>query len=208
MATINGIGTTRYDWRGRPDGTAEATVWFVVFFFPIIPLRREHLRVIDSGIRRSGVLATLGALAGVGVGVGVGYQTSIQFLGTIPLSPIPVLRTYFMGFVVVPFLTVGFPVMLMIITAVTVERLDIEPNAVHNKLAPIVGIGGLLWVACVVARILDRSAGRFHVTPISHVAEKNIGIGVRVAPEPLPHHLASGSALGGSTLCSKLRPDR
>jgi hypothetical protein len=37
--------------------------------------------------------------------------------------------------------------------------------------------------------------------------EPNIGIGVRVAPEPLPHHLASGSALGGSSLGSKLRPD-
>jgi hypothetical protein len=38
-------------------------------------------------------------------------------------------------------------------------------------------------------------------------AELKIGIGVRVAPEPLPHHLACGSALGGSTLGSKRLPD-
>jgi hypothetical protein len=169
MSTFNGIGTTRYDWRGRSDGTAEATVWFVVFFFPTIPLRREHLRVIDSGIRRSSILATLGALAGAGVG----YQTSIQLLGTMPLSPIPVLRTYFMGFVVAPLLTVGVPVMLMVGTVMALERVGMEPNAVLNKMAPIVGIGGLLWVGCVLARILDRSAGRCHVTPTSHVAEQS-----------------------------------
>ena len=34
-----------------------------------------------------------------------------------------------------------------------------------------------------------------------------IGIGARVTPGPLPHHLACGSALGGSALCSKLRPE-
>ncbi len=34
-----------------------------------------------------------------------------------------------------------------------------------------------------------------------------IGIGVRIAPEPLPHHLACGSALGGSRLGSKLAPE-
>ena len=34
-----------------------------------------------------------------------------------------------------------------------------------------------------------------------------IGIGARIAPGPLPHHLACGSALGGSSLRSKLGPD-
>ena len=169
MATFNGIGTTRYDWCRCTDGTAEATVWFVVFFFPIIPLRREHLRVIDSGIRRSGVLATLGALAGAGVG----YQTSMQLLGARPLSPIPVLRTYFMGFVVVPLITVGVPVTLMIVTVMALKHFGMDPNVVFNKLAPVIGIGGLLWVGCVVARILDRSAGRCHVTPITHFAEQS-----------------------------------
>ncbi len=168
MATINGIGTTRYDWRGRTDGTAEATVWFVVFFFPIIPLRREHLRVTDSGIRRSGILATLGALAGVGVG----YQTSLQVLDTVPLSPIPILRTYFMGYVVVPLVTFVLPVMLMVAALMTSRRFGMDPNAVVNAIAPVVGIGGILWIACVVARILDRSAGRFHVAPLSQAAEQ------------------------------------
>jgi len=34
-----------------------------------------------------------------------------------------------------------------------------------------------------------------------------IGIEARIAPEPLPHYLACGSALGGSSLRSKLKPD-
>jgi hypothetical protein len=41
----------------------------------------------------------------------------------------------------------------------------------------------------------------------SDPGELAIGIGARVAPGPLPHNLACGSALGGSTLCSKLLPD-
>ena len=45
-----------------------------------------------------------------------------------------------------------------------------------------------------------------HVT--QRMTEQRIGIGARVAPGPLPHHLACGSALGDSALCSKLRPDR
>lgn len=167
MASINGIGTARYDWRRCADGTAEATLWFVVFFFPIIPLRREHLRVIDSGIKGSGVLGMVGAL----VGVGASHQTSIQFLGTRPLSPLPVLRTYFMGFVVVPLLTTGLPVMLMIGTAMALGSFGMDTNAVLKKMVPLVGIATLLWSGCVVARILDRSAGRCHVSPISDVTE-------------------------------------
>jgi hypothetical protein len=42
---------------------------------------------------------------------------------------------------------------------------------------------------------------------VAAIAEQTIGIGARIAPGPLPHHLACGSALGDSALCSKLRPD-
>jgi hypothetical protein len=150
----------------RNDGNRQR---YCGLFLSIIPLRREHLRVIDSGIERSGILATLGPL----VGASVGYQTSIQFLGTMPLSPIPVLRTYFMVFVDVPLLTVVVPMMLMIGTVMASERFGMEPNAVPNKMAPVIGIGGLLWVGCVVARILDRLAGRCHMMPTSHVAEQS-----------------------------------
>lgn len=161
MSTVNGIGTTRYDWQNRTDGTAEATVWFVIFFFPVIPLRREHLRVVSSGIKRSGFLETLSAF----LGAGVGYQTTIEVLGTGPLSPIGVLRTWFMGFVIVPLVTIGLPVMLMVGSVVVLNKFGMEPNAVMNKIAPVVGIGGLVWAACFVAWILDRSAGRKHIFP-------------------------------------------
>ena len=65
MATVSGIGTMRYDWKHRSDGTAEATLWFVIFFFPIIPLRRENLRVVDLGIERSNIGSILLAIQGV-----------------------------------------------------------------------------------------------------------------------------------------------
>ena len=52
---------------------------------------------------------------------------------------------------------------------------------------------------------------RFGVRKVQSTATEQspnkIGIGVRITPEPLPHHLACGSALGGSTLGSKLAPE-
>jgi len=44
------------------------------------------------------------------------------------------------------------------------------------------------------------------MVPKQKDAEPTIGIGARVAPGPLPHHLACGSAPGGSTKGSKLGP--
>ena len=54
MSTINGFGTLRYDWSYHPNGTAEATVWFVAGFLPVLPLRRERIRVRSAGPRRFG----------------------------------------------------------------------------------------------------------------------------------------------------------
>ncbi len=45
--TFNGIGTTHYGARDfLPDGTYTTTEWFVLLYFPIIPLR--SLRISES----------------------------------------------------------------------------------------------------------------------------------------------------------------
>jgi len=48
MSTVNGFGTLYYGWRARPDGTAEATRWFVAAFFPVIPLYQHRIRVLNT----------------------------------------------------------------------------------------------------------------------------------------------------------------
>ena len=169
MATVNGIGTMRYDWRRRSDGTAEATLWFVVFFFPVFPLRREHLRVLNMGIKRSGILSTLLAIGGAGVG----FQTSIEVLGTTITSPWAILRTYFKGFIVVPFVTFVGPMMLMIFSMMTLDKLGVDIQKWFNKAMPVIGIAVLLWAACIIARILDRSAGRHHTDATPNAAEQS-----------------------------------
>jgi hypothetical protein len=43
--TFNGIGTTHYGKRNtEPDGSYITTVWFVLFYLPILPLRSLHVR--------------------------------------------------------------------------------------------------------------------------------------------------------------------
>ena len=44
--TLNGIGTRYYGSRTLPDGTYITTEWFVIFFFPIFPVR--SVRILDA----------------------------------------------------------------------------------------------------------------------------------------------------------------
>jgi hypothetical protein len=46
MSTFSGIGTTYLGWSDRrPDRTHTATKWAVLLFLPLVPLRRDTLRV-------------------------------------------------------------------------------------------------------------------------------------------------------------------
>ena len=158
MATVNGVGTMRYDWSSRPDGTAEATLWFVIFFLPIVPLRREHLRVVSAEVERAGFLSTVIALGGAGAG----WKSSIKLLGPVPQSPWRVVRTYLMGFVGVPLVTFVGP-MLLLVFGVTMSLKRGEP--VPEWMSGVIGVCSIaimLWTAIVIARILDRAAGRLH----------------------------------------------
>lgn len=74
MAITNGIGTTRYDWSKRDDGSAEATEWFVVFFLQVFPLGRSNLRVQSSAKPKFNLLDTITAF----FGSGQGFESQIE----------------------------------------------------------------------------------------------------------------------------------
>ena len=46
--TTNGCGFLYYGWEHNEDDTAEATCWFVLFFLPVVPLRRYLLRLVHD----------------------------------------------------------------------------------------------------------------------------------------------------------------
>lgn len=49
MSRINGIGTMFLGISPpAPDGSCTATVWFTLFFLPLIPLRRERIRFVEQ----------------------------------------------------------------------------------------------------------------------------------------------------------------
>jgi hypothetical protein len=164
MATVNGLGTLRYDWNARSDGTAEATLWFVIFFLPIVPLRREHLRVVNAEVERAGFLSTVAAFCGAGSG----WKSTIEVLGPVPQSPWRVLRTYLMGFIGVPLVTFVGPMLLLVFgTTMSLKR----GAPVPEWMSGVIGVGSIaimLWTAIVIALILDRTAGRMH-------GAKNVG---------------------------------
>lgn len=168
MATINGLGTMRYDWSRRPDGTAEATLWFVIFFLPIVPLRREHLRVVTAEPEKPGLLSTLAAFGGAGSG----WKTSIEVLDRIPQTPWRVLRTYLLGFIGFPLVTFIGP-MLLLVFGTTIGLKKGVP--VPEWVGTVAGVGGILimiWTVVVVARILDYAAGRMHVSKVGGVSDR------------------------------------
>jgi hypothetical protein len=159
MATVNGLGTMRYDWSSRSDGTAEATLWFVIFFLPIVPLRREHIRVVSAEVERPDVLSTMAALGGAGSG----WKTRIEVLDRIPQSPWRTIGTYVKGFIGVPLVTFVGPMLLLTLgVTLPLKRGAPTPEWV-SSVTGVCSIAILIWTAVFIARILDRSAGRLHV---------------------------------------------
>ena len=159
MSTLNGVGTLYYDWQSNSDGTANATKWFVVFFLPVVPMRRERVRVLSTEIKRSGVLDTLLALTGNGSG----FETRIEVLGQVPNSAGRILKTYLWAYIGVPMIAFFIPIMLMVALTFLVAALGAEVQPIMNVVFPILGILQCIWIGVVVATILDRAAGRKHV---------------------------------------------
>jgi hypothetical protein len=54
FGTFQGFGTLYYGWRHRADRTATATKWVVAFWLPLLPLRRQRIRVLTDFSRDLG----------------------------------------------------------------------------------------------------------------------------------------------------------
>jgi hypothetical protein len=160
MSTINGIGTLRYDWDHHSDGTSSATLWFVIGFLPVIPLRRERLYVASEGLEPSRAIDVAGAALGAAVGIGSGFRSQFQILQKELMRPAGILRTYVFGFLVTPLLAFGVPVFVVWASVRLLELLQFDMREYGVYVAIALGIASVLWAAVVIAKILDRAAGR------------------------------------------------
>src|SRR5579871_542190 len=147
MSTFRGIGTTRYDWRWAHDGAADATLWFVIFFFPIIPLRRERLLVLSSNplqdVTHPKSFSPFGFLS---------FTAEFKILGSVPMSFWGVLRTYWMGFVVVPFIALIGPLLLLLLAVSQLQAQNVEfSKPVKNTIGASVALAVIFWPAYVLA---------------------------------------------------------
>lgn len=52
--SVNGWGSMLLDYRPRGDGTWDATKWFTIAGFPLVPLKRQRVRPIKSEAMISG----------------------------------------------------------------------------------------------------------------------------------------------------------
>ena len=136
MSTINGCGTQHYDWLHLPDGTACATKWFVLFFLPVIPLKREHLRVVDASALR-----------------GTHYV-----LGKIPMHGIGIARTYMKAYLLVPLLLLGPPAVLLFVYSRLLLYFPVQLRS--RWISGAIGVLCLIYWGIVLSLILERSFGR------------------------------------------------
>jgi hypothetical protein len=156
MSTINGVGTTRYDWSHLSDGTAEATLWFVIGFLPIVPLKRQRLQLLSTAPESPSAIGVgLSAL-----GFSRGFSTEMAILEPAPLRLAGVLRTYFFGFVVAPFLAFGIPIFVGWGGWRILQLSGVNLREYGDYLGIAFGIAAVGWMGAVIAKILDRAAGR------------------------------------------------
>jgi hypothetical protein len=137
MATFNGVGTMFYGWRYEDHSTATVTEWFVVAFFPVIPLKRCRIRLEPQTTAR-------GAFA-------FGYQVVEQ----LPLSFSSIITTLYKAYLIVPALF-ALPIIFY--------RYFHDAFAVagphRDTFATIGGVLLFLYYPVVLCLILDRASGR------------------------------------------------
>ena len=133
MARLNGIGTIHLGVGPRQaDDTAWATLWFTVFFAPVIPLRRERLRFLPHQ--------------------GTGY--SVRVVEKSPLAWREVLRAYAFSLGLVPTLLV---VPMLIVIRENWLALGLPEGAIHN-----VAIGvWIVWLIVMVLGLMEWHERRF-----------------------------------------------
>jgi len=140
--TINGIGTMYYGWKAHPDGSATATWWIVVVFLPLIPLRRERLRIYSPGADNIALPAT--------------GQTAWQIVERLPLDWTSILLTYFKGFIIVPAILIGPIVLAVLGVKFGFQKLQMK---VPEYVIGIGAFAAIVYCAVVIAYILDVAKG-------------------------------------------------
>lgn len=135
MSTLNGFGTLYYGWRHAQDGTATATKWFAISWVPLIPLYREHLRVLtDFNNDHKNVKAELGGLV-------VGTVDKYDVLERLPLSLQEVAITLAKTYIGLPLLLIGPAILLvMIMKTLKAAGIDVKPGTTAFQIY----IGGFL----------------------------------------------------------------
>lgn len=101
MSTVNGIGTGFRSWVHHADGSSTATLWFLVVFLPVLPLRRYRLRTLTDFEHEPFVPAPAetGWLTG-----GISWTDPVEILARLPLSWSEIGWTYWRAYGLVPFL--------------------------------------------------------------------------------------------------------
>ena len=154
MSTTNGFGTLYYDWEVGPDETVEATEWFVMQFFPVLPLGRYRLSVHTSGIKPSFFSLGLNKQP---------FELSCEKLGRVRITALRLLKTYVMGFIVTPLILIS-PLLITLIVIKTTQPLAAPGQqpvpALPQSALPWVILFQFVWWGLVVSWILDRTSGR------------------------------------------------
>jgi hypothetical protein len=151
MGTHNGFGTMYYGWTALPDGTAEATRWLVAAFFPVIPLQRLRIRVLETNASKPVFLLFAGH----------GFGTQLEVVEKMPLDWFSILKTYFNGYIVVPIILaapVAVLIGLLLLLEGPLRQLGIDPKGVSIPVLLLILV--LLYWGLVVAYILDNTSGR------------------------------------------------
>lgn len=156
MSTINGFGTLRYDWSYHADGTAEATLWAVAGFLPVIPLKRERIRVQSAG--RGGTRSVNIALSMTDYKTA--FDAEFQVLDRVPIRWVGVLKTYVCGYVVTPLLLVGVPWFVFWAGQQILDLCGFNWHKFGDYVTVTYVISAIGWVSITVAKILDCCAGR------------------------------------------------
>ena len=152
MSTINGFGTMYYGWRHDADGTATATQWACAFWLPLIPLRRQRLR-IASNLERPALRAHLGGLA-------VSQTDVYELLETTPLQPLELASTACKTYLGLPALLIG-PILLAGLVLLAARRLGLDATPGSPAFMAYVGLGflGLLNFLLQAVRAIRRARG-------------------------------------------------
>jgi hypothetical protein len=109
FGNIQGFGFLYYGWRHAPDGTATATRWIVALWLPLIPLRRQRVRVLTDFRAELARPSTLQPLP-------MGYMATqhdyIQMLEKLPLSGKEIALTLTRAYLLLPLTLLCPPVFI------------------------------------------------------------------------------------------------